>query len=143
MIVCAILGNQGTCHNSELYDTIDEILKKDTKFIFYTCSDSGFEIECERAIMAAKHRYPESDIRLVPVLPFSLRQMVCSSDCDEFRTPRRIYDSICDWMSNSRYRWMVKQADYVLSYVFLNRGKVYKATKYARRKGKTVFNFYK
>ena len=75
MISCTFAGHREIfCNDIEkqIEKVIENILMKDSKFIFYSGDMGEFDKKCSSAVRRAKLKHPELDIKLILVLPYMI-----------------------------------------------------------------------
>ena len=148
MITCAFTGH-GEVYNSNIRTLIDhaieDILKKDTSFTFYSGDMGEFDRMCSSAVRNAKRQYPGLDIKLIAVFPYMMTKINIYKAqyerlYDEIIIPTELSEVHYKSAITARNRWMVDRSDSLLSYVYRDFGGAYATLKYARRMGKEIIN---
>lgn len=148
MITCAFTGH-GEVYNSNIRTLIDhaieDILKKDTSFTFYSGDMGEFDHMCSSAVRAAKRQHPSLDIKLIAVFPYMMTKINTYKAqyerlYDEMVIPTELSGLHYKSAITARNRWMVDRSDSLISYVYRDFGGAYATLKYARRMGKEIIN---
>lgn len=148
MKVCTFAGHREV-YSSEIDQqigaAIEEWLKADTSFIFYTGGMGEFDSKCSSAVRAAKRRHPELDIELDLVVPYMSNELNTNKEYYE-----AYYDGVIIPMAlegvhyksaiTGRNRWMIDRSGLLIAYVYRDFGGAYTALKYARSLKKEVVN---
>lgn len=148
VISCTFAGHRKVYdHNvkSSIEIAIENILKKDHSFVFYSGDMGEFDKMCSTAVRTAKRRHPELDIKLLAVLPYMMTKVNTEKD-----SYKNLYDDIIIPMELSRAhyksaitkrnRWIVDRSDFLIAYVYRDFGGAYATLKYACRKKKEIIN---
>ncbi len=148
MTICTFAGHRFVYH-SELFSliksTIWNLLETGDNLCFYSGGMGEFDHLCENAVLEAKSVYPTT--KLVLVLPYMTKELNTHKD---YYTSR--YDEIIipDLSAThykaaiqARNRWLVDQADILLSYVFRDFGGAFQTEKYAILSKKQVIQLHK
>jgi hypothetical protein len=73
MLCCSFAGHRNVFVpdiDRKIAATLDTIMEKDDSFVFYSGGMGEFDSKCASAVRAARHRFPEKQLRLVLVLPY-------------------------------------------------------------------------
>lgn len=146
MITCTFAGHRDI-FNSDIKSLIDEaienILKKDDTFLFYSGNMGDFDKMCEASVRAAQKRHTELNIKLVLVLPYMIKKLNIDKDYYE-----KLFDNIIipDESAEAYYksaiikrnRWIVQRSDYIISYVYKDFGGAFTSLKYAEKLNKNI-----
>lgn len=148
MISCTFAGHR------EVYDrnvrnsielAVENILKRDTSFIFYSGAMGEFDEMCSAAVRAAKKCHPELNIKLIAVLPYMTAKINTDKELyerlyDDIVIPFEPYEVHYKSAVTKRNRWIIEQTDCVIAYVYKNFGGAYTTLEYARRMNKEIIN---
>ena len=148
MTVCAFAGHREAYSpdlDQRVTAAIEDVLKSDNSFVFYTGDMGEFDKKCSSAVRAAKRRHRELDIKLVLVLPYMTNRL--NTDKEFYET---YYDDITVPIESQavhykaaitqRNHWMVEQSDYLIAYVRRDYGGAYTTLRYANRLKKSIIN---
>lgn len=148
MVSCAFAGHRevyGANVDALLKVTIENLLKKDISFTFYTGDMGEFDQLCSSAVRTAKRQHPALDIRLIAVLPYMMTRINAYKvqyEClyDEIIIPTELSEIHYKSAIAARNRWMVERSDYLIAYVYRDFGGAYTTLKYAQQVGKEIIN---
>lgn len=146
MITCTFAGHRevyAAYLDEKLEQAIEELLKQDREFIFYTGGMGGFDAKCASAVRAAKRRHPDLDIRLHLILPYMMQKLNENKDYyekafDSIIIPFELTGAHYKSAITKRNRWMIDASDYLIAFVYRDFGGAYTTLKYARRCGKKI-----
>ncbi|MEG1886552.1 MAG: DUF1273 domain-containing protein [Oscillospiraceae bacterium] len=148
MLICTFTGHREVYLsgiNAKITDSINDFLKKDTSFIFYTGGMGEFDVMCSAAVSTAKKEHRELEIKLVLVMPYMSNRLNTGKDYyksyyDDIIIPEELQGEHYKSIITRRNRWMIDQADLVLAYVRRDFGGAFSALKYANKLKKEVIN---
>ena len=148
MTSCTFAGHREVYQSGiddEIKSSIDSMLRTDSEFIFYTGGMGDFDRKCASAVRAAKHTHPDKTISLALVLPYMTNRLNTDKSFyeyyyDEIIIPSELCGIHYKAAIKMRNRWMVDNADFILSYVFREFGGAFETVKYAQRQNKIVIN---
>ena len=130
---------------SKLEAVLEELANQHDSLLFYVGGMGEFDNLASAAVRGLKHRHSEVDITLILVEPY----MKQSINTDK-ELLNRLYDSVLIPMElaeihhkkaiTERNRWMVREADLLIAYVYRDFGGAYSSVKYAKKQGKEICN---
>lgn len=96
-------------------------------------------------VRAARHRFPEKQLRLVLVLPYMTNKVntdknLLETEYDDVMIPMELAGVHPKAAIRERNRWIVDRSDMLLACVYRDFGGAYDTMQYALRKGLTVIN---
>ena len=142
LITCTFTGHRevyASGISDKLHKAIEIVLAADTAFTFYVGGMGDFDAMCAAAVRVAKGKHPDLDIQLVLVAPymsndFNTNKEYYESSYDDITIPIELADVHYKAAIQKRNRWMVDQADYLISFVYRDFGGAFATLKYAKRK---------
>ncbi len=148
MLCCSFAGHRNVFVpdiDSKIAAALDTIMGKDDTFVFYTGGMGEFDSKCSSAVRAARHRFPEKQLRLVLVLPYMTNKVntdknLFETEYDDVMIPIELAGVHPKAAIRERNRWMVDRSDMLLACVYRDFGGAYDTMQYALRKGLTVIN---
>ncbi|HHZ07054.1 MAG TPA: DUF1273 domain-containing protein [Clostridiales bacterium] len=148
MKICTFAGHREVYSEKidELVSSaIEELLKTDTSFLFYTGGMGEFDKKCSSVVRAAKKQHPELLIRLVLVLPYMSNKLNTDKDYyesnfDDILIPSELADVHYKSVITERNCWMIDQSDYLIAYVRRDFGGACATMKYAKKLKKDMVN---
>ena len=148
MIFCTFTGHREIFDDNiekQIKATIEDILKKDSEFVFYSGDMGEFDKMCSSAVRIARQNHPELNIKLILVLPYMMHRINTNRDYYE-----NYFDGIIvpDELASVHYKaaipqrnkWLVTHCDFLIAYVYRNFGGAYTTLKYAVRQRKKIIN---
>lgn len=148
MAVCTFAGHREVYSagiDAKLTSVLNDFLKADTSFIFYTGGMGEFDRMCAAAVRAAKKQHPELEIKLVLVMPYMSNRLNTDKDYyetyyDDIIIPEELQEEHYKSVITRRNRWMIDRADLVIAYVHRDFGGAFSTLKYAEARKKDVIN---
>ena len=148
MLCCSFAGHRNVFIpdiDRKIAAALDTIMGKDDTFVFYTGGMGEFDSKCSSAVRAARHRFPEKQLRLILVLPYMTNRVntdknLLETEYDDVMIPIELADVHPKAAIRKRNRWMVDRSDILLACVYRDFGGAYDTMQYALRKGLTVIN---
>ncbi len=137
-MVCTFFGHQDTPQIiiSELEKTIEHLISEKQVNIFYVGNHGNFDAMVKIILMKMKKRYPHiSTFVVLAYLPNARTQEIFDI---ETIYPEGLETVPPRFAIDKRNRWMIKQADYVVTYVKYTIGGAIKYKTIAQNAGKTV-----
>ena len=104
-----------------------------------------FDEMCAEAVRKLKEQHPEKDIRLCLVAAhlsnqFNTEKSYYQTFYDEILLPEEVEYTYYKAAITKRNRWMVDQADCLISYIIRQYGGAYQACRYAKKKSIPIIN---
>ncbi len=147
-MICTGFGHRYLPDNLQttLDQTILALIRSHNVNIFYTGGMGDFDREFAAAVCRARRTYPE--VQLILVRPYPNKTMLFHQEVyDRLYTrviiPKAVAGLHYKAAIPARNRWMVEQADVVLSGVYKDSGGAYKTLCYAKQIGKPIVNVIK
>ena len=148
MLCCSFAGHRNVFVpdiDRKIAAALDTIMEKDDTFVFYTGGMGEFDSKCSSAVRAARHRFPEKQLRLVLVLPYMTNKVntdknLFETEYDDVMIPIELAGVHPKAAIRERNRWMVDRSDMLLACVYRDFGGAYDTIQYALRKEIRVFN---
>lgn len=142
MNICTFFGHRD-CPNSikpKLHDVLKDLIEKEKVDLFYVGNHGAFDAMVRTQLRELEQRYP--NIRYAVVLAY-LPQKSSEFDPQDFSDtifPEGIETVPKRFAISWRNRWMLKQADYVVTYVTHSWGGAAQFAEMAKRQHKIVIN---
>lgn len=148
MTSCTFAGHREVYQakiDEAIEQAIDNLLKTDSEFIFYTGGMGDFDGKCASAVRAAKQKYPDKKIRLALVLPYMSNRLNTDKGYyqyyyDEIIIPAELAGVHYKVAITMRNRWLVDRVDCLIAFVHRDFGGALETIKYARKQRKPVIN---
>lgn len=148
MISCSFAGHRelyGRNIDSQIESAIENILKKDSSFVFYSGDMGEFDSMCSSAVRKAKWQHPELDIKLIVVLPYMMTKVNTHEEqyerlYDEIIIPMELSEAHYKSAISKRNRWIVDRIDCLIAYVYRDFGGAYATLNYAYQMKKDIIN---
>lgn len=148
MIRCAFTGHREVYQpgvDERIEKTIEKLLEQDAAITFYTGGMGEFDSKCASIVRIIKRQYPSREIRLSLVLPYLTNRLNADKDYyetyfDKIIIPEALSGVHYKAAIQKRNHWMADQADCLIAYVLRDFGGAFETVRYARKKGKTVYN---
>ncbi len=140
MAACTFFGHWdciGLCR-SELEKAIEDLIRNHDVDLFYVGNEGQFDALVHWVLFAMKKKYPH--IRYAVVLAYPPKN-IPGEDYSDTMLPEGIETVHPRYAITWRNRWMLQQADYVITYVTHPWGGAARFAEEARRKGRRVINF--
>ena len=150
MTVCTFAGHREVWDvgiQAALDEEVEKLLEKEGQYVFYSGGMGQFDALCAAAVRRGKLRHPESDIKLVLVLPYMKQEINADKRYfeeiyDDIIVPEELMGVHYKQAIGKRNRWMVDRADVLFSYVYREFGGAYKTLRYAeKRKNLKIVSF--
>lgn len=125
---------------------IEDIIKTDDSFVFYTGGMGEFDRKCASAVRNAKARHPELNIKLVLVEPYMKNSLnenkeYYEKSFDDIVIPMELAGVHYKEAITQPNRWMIDRSDYLIAFVYRDFGGAYSALRYAQKKdGLVIIN---
>ena len=148
MLCCSFAGHRNVFVpdiDRKIAAALDTIMGKNDSFVFYTGGMGEFDSKCASAVRAARHRFPEKQLRLILVLPYMTSKVntdknLYETEYDDVMIPIELAGVHPKAAIRERNRWMVDRSDMLLACVYRDFGGAYDTMQYALRKEIGVFN---
>ena len=148
MIFCTFAGHREVFGNDiekQVGAVIENMLRTDRKFVFYSGDMGQFDKECAAAVRSAKRTHPELDISLIAVLPYitnflNTNKSYYENYFDDIIIPTELTGVYYKKAILCRNQWLVDHSNLLIAYVYRNFGGAYTTLKYAARKNKKIIS---
>lgn len=140
MPVCTFFGHHD-CPSSlkpKLREAIIELIENQRADIFYVGSDGAYDRMVRAVLRELSQVYPHIRYQVVLAYMPGKRQEIDWNDYAETLLPEGIETAPKRFAIYYRNRWMLRQADFVISYVTHSWGGAAQFTELAERQGKTI-----
>ena len=120
-------------------------MERDAQFVFLNGGMGQFDALCAGAVRSLKKRHPEKEIQLCLVIPYlsvkiNAEKSYLQSMYDEILMPEGVEYAHYKAAISKRNRWMVDQADCLVSYIIRQYGGAYQTFRYAQKKSIPIIN---
>lgn len=120
-------------------------MERDARFVFLNGGMGQFDALCAGAVRSLKKRHPEKEIQLCLVIPYlsvkiNAEKSYLQSMYDEILMPEGVEYAHYKAAISKRNRWMVDQADCLVSYIIRQYGGAYQTFRYAQKKSIPIIN---
>lgn len=141
MRTCTFFGHKDS--PSAIADSLEKVIiqfiSEENVTNFYVGNQGHFDAIARRVLKDVKKQFP--DISYAVVLAY----LPGNNEYYNENYPESVYPEGLEnvpkkFAISKRNEWMIKQSDFVISYVTHNTGGAAKFTETARKRGKTVFN---
>ena len=143
-MICALFGNSQLFENVEqmLHQRLCSLIQEHGAIQFYVGTHGNFDSIALRVLKKLKVQYPFIDYTIIlAYLPTKKQGLSDSDACHSIFPP--ILDSVpLRFAIDKRNRFMLEQADIVLTYTRYSTGNTAKYKQLAIRKGKTVIELF-
>ena len=129
----------------KIKNTLESLVEMGSRLVFLNGGMGQFDALCAGAVRWLKKKHPEKDIQLCLVISYFSGKL--NADRSFFQS---LYDEILmpDGVEYAHYkaaipkrnRWMVDQADCLISYIIRQYGGAYQTYRYAQRKSIPIIN---
>lgn len=148
MTVCVFAGHREVYQSgidTKIEKAISSLLQTGDEFVFLTGGMGEFDKMCSSAVRNAKRNNPKLNISLTLVMPYMSNRLNKEKELyeylyDEVIIPEEAANVYFKAAIKRRNQWMVKQANYVIAFVYRDYGGAFETVKYALKQGKTVIN---
>lgn len=139
-MVCTFFGHKDTPSSAAkaLEQMIEYLITEKQADVFYVGNHGGFDAMVKTQLIKMQQKYPHISVAVV--------YAYLSNDKGKQETeidtvyPEGLENAPPRFAIDKRNRWMIKQADYVVTYVKYTVGGAVKYKEIAEKAGKTVFN---
>lgn len=139
-MTCTFFGHRD-CPDSikpKLRQTLVNLISNHGVDMFYVGNQGRFDALVRGVLRELKIEY--SHIEYAVVLAYMPGQQAEYDDCSDTMLPEGIESVHPRYAISWRNNWMIKQSDYVVTYITHSWGGAAKCAEYALQKGKTVIN---
>ena len=146
--VCTFAGHRQVFEpkiEERVKETLESLTGRGRRLVFLCGGMGQFDALCAGAVRWLKKKHPEKDIQLCLVIPYFSGKL--NADRSFFQS---LYDEILmpDGVEYAHYkaaipkrnRWMVDQADCLISYIIRQYGGAYQTCRYAKKKSIPIIN---
>ena len=146
--ICTFAGHRQVFESKiseNLQNVLEGFMEKDTRFVFLNGGMGQFDALCAGAVRSLKKRHPEKEIQLCLVIPYlsvkiNAEKSYLQSMYDEILMPEGVEYAHYKAAISKRNRWMVDQADCLVSYIIRQYGGAYQTFRYAQKKSIPIIN---
>ena len=140
MGVCTFFGHQNTPNSirPKLKQTLEELIVKHDVSMFYVGNHGQFDALVKSVLQELKIVYPHIEYAVVLAYMPKLEQNDSSVDFTDSFLPEGIETVYPRYAISWRNKWMLRQADYVVTYVTHSWGGAAQFEQLAKRQHKTV-----
>ena len=142
MSVCAFFGHKDSSwlveHKLEIL--CEELIINRQINMFYMGNNGNFDIMARRVVRKLKEKYPHINYYVVLAYHPTNRDGLDIAEYADTILPQGIENSPPRYAIAWRNKWIVKQAEYVITNITHNFGGAFQFAELAKRKGKTVIN---
>lgn len=130
---------------TRLAEELEKVAAEHDSILFYVGGMGDFDGMCAAEVRALKHRHPKQEIKLMLVEPYMKQSINEEGEYlhmmyDEILIPMELAGIHYKKAITERNRWMVREADLLVSYVYRDFGGAVNTVKYARKMKKEVLN---
>lgn len=130
---------------TRLAEELEKVVAEHNPILFYIGGMGDFDGMCAAEVRALKHRHPKQDIKLVLVEPYMKQSINEEGEYlhmmyDEILIPMELAGIHYKKAITERNRWMVREADLLIAYVYRDFGGAVNTIKYAQKMKKEVLN---
>ena len=146
--VCTFAGHRQVFESKieeKIKNTLESLVEMGSRLVFLNGGMSQFDALCAGAVRWLKKKHPEKDIQLCLVIPYfsgklNADRSFFQSLYDEILMPDGVEYAHYKAAISKRNRWMVDQADCLVSYIIRQYGGAYQTYRYAQRKPIPIIN---
>ena len=140
MAACTFFGHRDCLDTikPKLRETLIELITLHGVDMFYVGNQGQFDAIVRSVLQELKGKYPQ--INYTVVLAYMPRAQNENYDFSDTMLPEGIENIHPRYAISWRNKWMLRQSDYVVSYITHNWGSAVQFVNKARSKGKTVIN---
>ncbi len=135
---CTFFGHRD-CHESikqELYTAVEQLILTQGVEIFYVGNQGSFDYYARSILHDLKEKYPH--ITYFVVLAYLSNDKMRYADYTNTIFPEGLEKVPPRFAISWRNKWLIKQSQFVVSYVRFNWGGAAQFTEMAQRQGKTI-----
>lgn len=130
---------------TRLAEELEKVATKYDSILFYVGGIGDFDGMCASEVRALKRRHPKQDIKLVLVEPYMKQSINEEGEYlhmmyDEILIPMELAGIHYKKAITERNRWMIRESDLLVAYVYREFGGAYATLKFARKLGKECLN---
>lgn len=148
MTSCTFAGHREVFQagiDADIHRAVEDLLKTDTVFRFYTGGMGEFDSKCAAAVRAAKRTHPELDIRVILALPYmsnrvNTEKLYYEYLYDEIFIPEELAGVHYKAAIGKRNRLIVEMSDWLICFVYRDFGGAATTLRYAQKQGKQIIN---
>lgn len=130
---------------TRLAEELEKVAAEHDSVLFYVGGMGDFDGMCAAEVRALKHRHPKQDIKLVLVEPYMKQSINEEGEYlhmmyDEILIPMELAGIHYKKAITERNRWMVREANLLIAYVYRDFGGAVNTVRYAQKMNKEVLN---
>ena len=146
--VCTFTGHRQVFESKieeKIKNTLESLVEMGSRLVFLNGGMGQFDALCASAVRSLKKRHPEKEIQLCLVIPYlsdkiNAEKSYLQAVYDEILMPEGLEYAHYKAAISKRNRWMVDQADCLVSYIIRQYGGAYQTSRYAQRKSIPIIN---
>ncbi len=146
--VCTFAGHRQVFESKieeKIRNALESLVEMGSRLMFLNGGMGQFDALCASAVRSLKKRHPEKEIQLCLVIPYlsdkiNAEKSFLQAVYDEILMPEGLEYAHYKAAISKRNRWMVDQADCLISYIIRQYGGAYQTYRYAQRKSIPIIN---
>ena len=146
--VCTFAGHRQVFESKieeKIRNALESLVEMGSRLVFLNGGMGQFDALCASAVRSLKKRHPEKEIQLCLVIPYlsdkiNAEKSYLQAVYDEILMPEGLEYAHYKAAISKRNRWMVDQADCLVSYIIRQYGGAYQTYRYAQRKSISIIN---
>lgn len=146
--VCTFAGHRQVFESKieeKIRNALESLVEMGSRLVFLNGGMGQFDALCASAVRSLKKRHPEKEIQLCLVIPYlsdkiNAEKSFLQAVYDEILMPEGLEYAHYKAAVSKRNRWMVDQADCLISYIIRQYGGAYQTYRYAQRKSIPIIN---
>lgn len=144
MAICTFFGHRDTPRNIEpiLKSTLADLIENKGVDMFYVGNNGSFDYMVEKNLRILKRCYQHIEYAVVLAYMPKRAEMLDSDKAYQTVFPEGLENVPPKYAISKRNHWMIKQSDFVVTYVEHNFGGASTFKKIAEKQGKQVLNLY-
>ncbi len=141
-MVCTFFGHRDILEDikTALRQTIIDLIKNYSVDTFYVGDKGDFDCIVRKTLKEINEEYPQIKYAVIPAY---MPGKSSGEDTSNFYCPYIFERTPPRFAINKRNKWMLNEANFVVTYVTHNIGGTAKFKELAEKQGKTVINLYK
>ena len=146
--VCTFAGHRQVFEpkiEERVKETLESLIGRGHRLVFLCGGMGQFDALCASAVCSLKKRHPEKEIQLCLFIPYlsdkiNAEKSYLQAVYDEILMPEGLEYAHYKAAIPKRNRWMVDQADCLISYIIRQYGGAYQTCRYAMKKSIPIIN---
>ena len=148
MVTCVFAGHRQIFEpniGEKVKKALEKLIETESRAVFLNGKIGRFDEVCAGAVRTMKEKHPDKEIRSCLVLPYysnrlNTEKSYFQSLYDEILLPEEVECTYYKAAIIKRNRWMVDQADCLISDIIRQYGGAYQTYRYAQRKSIPIIN---